>query len=183
MEPAPVHENKIYTPSAAVPAASNQPTAPYNPQVAGASSIITSMNDGAKGRPQRMPEDFNQAITYVNKIKSRFANQPEIYRSFLETLQNYQKEDKSVSEIYSKVQALFVNAPDLLAEFKLFMPTAYVPPGKPGPSVLCFLYRLFSPQQIKRPCLEGCPLLKQLHPLLLNTIHSQQFNLLPLKRR
>jgi histone deacetylase complex regulatory component SIN3 len=34
--------------------------------------------------------EFNNAISYVNKIKTRFLDHPEIYRSFLEILHTYQ---------------------------------------------------------------------------------------------
>ena len=66
--------------------------------------------------------EFNQAIIYVNKIKNRFANQPEVYKSFLEILQTYQRDQKPISEIYSRVTLLFQNAPDLLEDFKKFLP-------------------------------------------------------------
>ncbi|KAJ3372348.1 Transcriptional regulatory protein sin3 [Kappamyces sp. JEL0680] len=70
----------------------------------------------------RGPVEFNHAINYVNKIKTRFANQPETYRYFLEILQTYQKEDKPIKEVYAQVQYLFAGAPDLLEEFKQFLP-------------------------------------------------------------
>lgn len=39
------------------------------------------------------PVEFDSAISYVNKIKSRFLDHPEIYRSFLEILHTYQVDD------------------------------------------------------------------------------------------
>ncbi|CAY70276.1 Component of the Sin3p-Rpd3p histone deacetylase complex [Komagataella phaffii GS115] len=65
---------------------------------------------------------FNHAISYVNKIKTRFANQPDIYKSFLEILQTYQKEQKPINEVYQQVTVLFQNAPDLLDDFEQFLP-------------------------------------------------------------
>ncbi|RKP25388.1 Sin3 family co-repressor-domain-containing protein, partial [Syncephalis pseudoplumigaleata] len=70
--------------------------------------------------PQRA--EFNHAITFVNKIKNRFASQPDIYKQFLEILQQYQKENKPLKEVYAHVQILFRDAEDLLAEFKQFLP-------------------------------------------------------------
>ena len=99
---------------------------PYNAQVAGASNIISSMNDPSRkidsSGSKRVPVEFDHAITYVNKIKARFANKPETYRTFLEILQNYQKEEKPIAEVYAQVQYLFNGAPDLLEEFKQFLP-------------------------------------------------------------
>lgn len=66
--------------------------------------------------------EFNHAISYVNKIKTRFANQPDIYKQFLEILQTYQREQKPISDVYEQVTVLFSNSPDLLDDFKQFLP-------------------------------------------------------------
>lgn len=66
--------------------------------------------------------EFNHAISYVNKIKTRFANQPDIYKQFLEILQTYQREQKPIGEVYEQVTQLFSNSPDLLNDFKQFLP-------------------------------------------------------------
>lgn len=66
--------------------------------------------------------EFNHAINYVNKIKNRFTSDPETYKTFLEILQTYQKETRPIQEVYTQVTALFHDAPDLLDEFKAFLP-------------------------------------------------------------
>lgn len=66
--------------------------------------------------------EFNHAISYVNKIKTRFANQPDIYKQFLEILQTYQREQKPIGEVYEQVTQLFSSSPDLLNDFKQFLP-------------------------------------------------------------
>ncbi|KAI9840969.1 MAG: Transcriptional regulatory protein sin3 [Sclerophora amabilis] len=87
-------------------------------------------NGTAPGAPQasqaglekRGPVEFNHAISYVNKIKNRFNNQPEIYKQFLEILQTYQRESKPIQDVYAQVTKLFDSAPDLLEDFKQFLP-------------------------------------------------------------
>ena len=92
--------------------------------------------------PQSQPQnqvEFGHAINYVNKIKSRFHNQPDIYKSFLEILHTYQKQQKNIkegiplpnnqnflseSEVFAKVAKLFKNQEDLLIEFSQFLPDA-----------------------------------------------------------
>lgn len=71
---------------------------------------------------QSTPAEFDQAINYVNKIKQRYASQPDIYKLFLENLQMYQKGIKPINEVYREISVLFRDAPDLLEDFKLFMP-------------------------------------------------------------
>ncbi|KAL1022452.1 hypothetical protein UPYG_G00027820 [Umbra pygmaea] len=90
------------------------------------------------------PVEFDSAISYVNKIKNRFLDHPEIYRSFLEILHTYQvhcvinmKEQLEVKEsrgrgssgmtedeVFAKVASLFKGQEDLLAEFGQFLPDA-----------------------------------------------------------
>ncbi|EER28429.1 Paired amphipathic helix repeat family protein [Coccidioides posadasii C735 delta SOWgp] len=71
---------------------------------------------------RRGPVEFNHAISYVNKIKNRFADSPEIYKQFLEILQTYQRESKPIQDVYAQVTVLFNSAPDLLEDFKQFLP-------------------------------------------------------------
>ncbi|EAU92595.2 transcription regulatory protein [Coprinopsis cinerea okayama7 len=70
--------------------------------------------------------DFNLAIQYLNKIKARYADDPNTYKQFLDILQTYQKEQRHLhdSQVYVQVQMLFKDAPDLIAEFKAFLPEA-----------------------------------------------------------
>lgn len=70
--------------------------------------------------PQR-PE-LDQAREYVKKIKNRFVNSPQKYKTFLSVLHCYQKENKSFSEVYDQVSKLFEGHDDLLREFKDFLP-------------------------------------------------------------
>lgn len=94
------------------------------------------MNSGAASVPAA-PVEFNHAINYVNKIKSRFQRQPEVYKQFLEILHTYQKDQKALkegaplsgkflteTEVYSQVSKLFQNQDDLLSEFGQFLPEA-----------------------------------------------------------
>jgi paired amphipathic helix protein Sin3a len=57
------------------------------------------------GLPQPQPQlnskpvEFNYAINYVNKIKHRFIDQPEIYKTFLEILQTYQRDGIPIDSV------------------------------------------------------------------------------------
>ncbi|KAJ2344215.1 Transcriptional regulatory protein sin3, partial [Coemansia sp. RSA 2618] len=83
---------------------------------------MRSPSIGASQRSRHVPVEFNHAITYVNKIKMRFAGEPDRYKEFLEILQTYQKESRPIQDVYGQVQHLFSSAPDLLDEFKQFLP-------------------------------------------------------------
>lgn len=55
-------------------------------------------------------------------IQNRFSSAPEIYKQFLEILQTYQRESKPIQDVYAQVTQLFNTAPDLLEDFKQFLP-------------------------------------------------------------
>src|SRR6195952_2114126 len=56
--------------------------------------------------------------------QNRFSAQPDIYKQLLEILQTYQRESKPIGDVYSQVTKLFETAPDLLEDFKQFLPEA-----------------------------------------------------------
>lgn len=87
--------------------------------------------------PPKKPVEFEEAINFVNKIKTRFQGDDHVYKSFLDILNMYRKENKSITEVYQEVAALFQDHPDLLEEFTHFLPDSsgaasihYVPSGR-----------------------------------------------------
>ncbi|KAK9925188.1 hypothetical protein M0R45_033520 [Rubus argutus] len=66
--------------------------------------------------------EFEEAISFVNKIKKRFQNDEQVYKSFLDILNMYRKEHKDINEVYQEVASLFDDQPDLLDEFTRFLP-------------------------------------------------------------
>ncbi|RYR65005.1 hypothetical protein Ahy_A03g011006 isoform A [Arachis hypogaea] len=71
---------------------------------------------------QKKPVEFVEAINFVGKIKSRFQGDDRVYKSFLDILNMYRKETKTISEVYLEVAALFRDHEDLLEEFTHFLP-------------------------------------------------------------
>ncbi|XP_021652207.2 paired amphipathic helix protein Sin3-like 4 isoform X2 [Hevea brasiliensis] len=72
--------------------------------------------------PQKKPVEFEEAINFVNKIKTRFQGDDHVYKSFLDILNMYRKENKSITEVYQEVATLFQDHNDLLLEFTHFLP-------------------------------------------------------------
>lgn len=89
---------------------------------AGSNTAGTGAPSNASNIAQRQPAEFNHAINFVNKIKHRFNRRPDTYKAFLEILQTYQKEQRAIQDVYAQVTILFQDAPDLLEEFKEFLP-------------------------------------------------------------
>ncbi|KAL8816363.1 MAG: hypothetical protein Q9223_004612 [Gallowayella weberi] len=88
-----------------------------------ASGIINGPGTSLTPGPEkRGPVEFNHAIGYVNKIKNRYSGQPDVYKQFLEILQTYQRDLKPIQDVYAQVTQLFSSDPDLLEDFKQFLP-------------------------------------------------------------
>ncbi|KJZ76973.1 hypothetical protein HIM_03850 [Hirsutella minnesotensis 3608] len=96
--------------------------APRGPQTPAPGAGQGGLNGNQANMERRGPVEFNHAISYVNKIKNRFQDKPEIYKQFLEILQTYQREQKPIQDVYAQVTTLFNSAPDLLEDFKQFLP-------------------------------------------------------------
>jgi paired amphipathic helix protein Sin3a len=56
----------------------------------------------AQSLPKEARIEFDQAINYVTKIKTRFATQPETYKAFLEIRHAYQKKQRTIKEVYEQ---------------------------------------------------------------------------------
>ncbi len=65
---------------------------------------------------------LTSATRYVKTIKTRFQLQPNVYKSFLDILHAYHKEQHTIKDVYDQVATLFANHPDLLEEFTQFLP-------------------------------------------------------------
>ncbi|KAK9707311.1 hypothetical protein RND81_07G188400 [Saponaria officinalis] len=70
----------------------------------------------------KKPIEFEEAINFVNKIKLRFQGDDRVYKSFLDILNMYRKENKTITEVYQEVALLFRDHRDLLEQFTHFLP-------------------------------------------------------------
>ena len=98
------------------------PATPAPAAVPAALPLVPPMPVPPRPTQQKAPIEFDQAINYVTKIKTRFSRQPEVYKAFLEILHSYHKEQWTIKRIYEQVSTLFKAHPDLLCEFSLFLP-------------------------------------------------------------
>jgi paired amphipathic helix protein Sin3a len=67
--------------------------------------ITLRPEDDQPAAPKK-PVEFEEAISFVNKIKTRFQGDDRVYKSFLDILNMYRKENKSITEVYHEVCVL-----------------------------------------------------------------------------
>ncbi|KAJ3694344.1 hypothetical protein LUZ60_009824 [Juncus effusus] len=72
--------------------------------------------------PKESAVDFPQAMSYVTKIKERFADETYKYTAFLNILHSYKKAERPTHDVLHEVQQLFRNHQDLIEEFYQFLP-------------------------------------------------------------
>ncbi|CAB9527241.1 amphipathic helix protein Sin3-like [Seminavis robusta] len=70
----------------------------------------------------RVARNFDDALSYTTTIKTRFANNPKTFHSFLKILGAYQKQQHGIKQVMEEVIALFSDHPDLIKEFAFFLP-------------------------------------------------------------
>ncbi|KAJ3027525.1 UNVERIFIED_CONTAM: hypothetical protein HDU68_003656 [Siphonaria sp. JEL0065] len=85
-----------------------------------ASAASTPTIDSLQG--SRPAINFSSAVTYVHRVKTHFICSPNVYHEFLDILQVYQREKLPLAQVNAKVKVLFEDAPDLLEQFKDFLP-------------------------------------------------------------
>ena len=73
----------------------------HHPQTTAAASFLNKLNNKNTIEKQPPGEEFNHAILYLNKIKARYSDEPNVYKQFLDILQTYQKEQKHVQDVGS----------------------------------------------------------------------------------
>ena len=65
---------------------------------------------------------MNQYSYLRDTTQAQFFDRPDSYRRFLDILRTYERESWSIRKTYTQIMDLFVDQPDLLEEFKLFLP-------------------------------------------------------------
>lgn len=86
---------------------------------------VTKTDSLSVPSPPKPTVEFNQAVSYVAKIKKRFEHAPEIYERFLRILHAYQEQrqdEESIEKVKSQITKLFKGHNDLLQEFSHFLP-------------------------------------------------------------
>ena len=77
---------------------------------------------GGGGGGNRSSSKYGSAFTYVSKMRTRFSDRPEIYKTFLEILHRYKEGSQRVEAVREEVARLFEGHEDLLDEFRHFLP-------------------------------------------------------------
>ncbi|OBZ68377.1 Paired amphipathic helix protein pst1 [Grifola frondosa] len=93
---------------------------PHSPAMQGAQTTAAASFLGNLGsRTVEKKEEFNHAIQFLNKIKTRYAEDQETYKQFLEILQTYQKEQRQLQDALKAVPGVCASADALQGRARL----------------------------------------------------------------
>lgn len=70
-----------------------------HPQTTAAASFLGNLNNKNPAVEKQPAAQFNNAIQYLNKIKARYSDDPNMYKQFLDILQTYQKEQRHLQDV------------------------------------------------------------------------------------
>jgi histone deacetylase complex regulatory component SIN3 len=68
---------------------------------------------------------LNDALIYLDQVKTRFSEQPDIYNRFMDIMQEFKREAIGTPSVIEKVQSLFNGYPTLIEGFNAFLPDGY----------------------------------------------------------
>lgn len=71
------------------------------------------------------PLNVKDALTYLDQVKVKFADQPEVYNRFLDIMKEFKSQAIDTPGVIERVSTLFRGHPQLISGFNTFLPPGY----------------------------------------------------------
>merc|ERR1719216_198959 len=87
---------------------------------------IGGLATGASSQPpsfQRLKVE--DALSYLDQVKFKFGNQPQVYNDFLDIMKEFKSQSIDTPGVISRVSMLFKGHPELIVGFNTFLPPGY----------------------------------------------------------
>ena len=68
---------------------------------------------------------LNDALSYLDQVKVRFQDQPEVYNRFLDIMKDFKSQAIDTPGVIDRVSTLFAGHPELIQGFNTFLPPGY----------------------------------------------------------
>ena len=81
--------------------------------------------NGGPGMNQGQQPILNDALTYLDQVKVRFQDQPEVYNKFLDIMKDFKSQAIDTPGVIDRVSTLFHGHPQLIQGFNTFLPPGY----------------------------------------------------------
>ncbi|RPD71434.1 PAH2 domain-containing protein [Lentinus tigrinus ALCF2SS1-7] len=129
-------DSHIPSSSRATPLEASRPPLPTEPHAQAAVYYYpTGVSEQQLNSPKRAL-DVSEALSYIDAVKAQFAQQPEVYNTFLDTMKDFKSQRINTSVVIQRVSNLFHGHPALIQGLNTFLPAGYrMPEITPDPSV------------------------------------------------
>lgn len=68
---------------------------------------------------------LNDALSYLDQVKVRFVDQPDVYNKFLDIMKDFKSQSIDTPGVIERVSTLFTGHPELIQGFNTFLPPGY----------------------------------------------------------
>ena len=68
---------------------------------------------------------LNDALSYLDQVKVRFVQQPDVYNQFLDIMKDFKSQAIDTPGVIDRVSSLFAGHPELIQGFNTFLPPGY----------------------------------------------------------
>lgn len=65
------------------------------------------------------------ALSYLDQVKYKFGNQPQVYNDFLDIMKEFKSQSIDTPGVIARVSDLFKGHPELIVGFNTFLPPGY----------------------------------------------------------
>ena len=79
----------------------------------------------AAGTPNYQRLKVEDALSYLDQVKFKFDNQPQVYNDFLDIMKEFKTQSIDTPGVIARVSCLFKGHPELIVGFNTFLPTGY----------------------------------------------------------
>lgn len=96
-------------------------------QLLGFSNAATpqQLSTGIGALSQGQQPILNDALSYLDQVKVRFVNQPDVYNQFLDIMKDFKSQAIDTPGVIDRVSSLFAGHPELIQGFNTFLPPGY----------------------------------------------------------
>ncbi|XP_052869994.1 uncharacterized protein LOC128275509 [Anopheles cruzii] len=78
-----------------------------------------------QGQAQLQRLKVEDALSYLDQVKYRFGNQPQVYNDFLDIMKEFKSQSIDTPGVIQRVSNLFKGHPELIVGFNTFLPPGY----------------------------------------------------------
>lgn len=87
------------------------------------SNSVSAAGGGSSAQFQRLKVE--DALSYLDQVKYKFGNQPQVYNDFLDIMKEFKSQSIDTPGVIARVSQLFRGHPELIVGFNTFLPPGY----------------------------------------------------------